>query len=144
MHDIVTGTSTLVVEGWPDPIEELCWSPDGAWLLFVVREPLDRAYWATPDRSRPPLRLRELRYLQDGIGWLVGRPRQAYLVAAGGGTPMKLSRGGFDDAEFAWHPDSGSVYFVSQRQPDRDRRCSTTSSGSASPPTGHRRASPSN
>ena len=121
VHDVVTGTSTLVVEGWPDPIEELCWSPDGAWLLFVVREPVDRAYWATPDRSRPPLRLRELRYLEDGIGWLVGRPRQAYLVAAGGGTPMKLSRGGFDDAEFAWHPDSGSVYFVSQRQPDRDR-----------------------
>jgi dipeptidyl aminopeptidase/acylaminoacyl peptidase len=124
--DTVTGAWATLLDGWPDPIEELCWSPDGGRLLFVVREPVDRAYWELPEDRRPPLRLTRLRYREDGIGWLAGRPRQAYLLdlPAGGETaapPRKLSAGGFDDAEFSWHPDGRSVFFCSQRQPDADR-----------------------
>ena len=124
--DAVSGEARTVLDGWPDPIEELCWSPDGDRLLFVVREPVDRGYWELPDERRPPMRLTRLRYREDGIGWLAGRPRQAYLMdlPAGGApaaAPRKLSIGGFDDAEFAWHPDGRSVFFCSQRQPDADR-----------------------
>ena len=68
--------ATVVLSGWPDAIEELSFSPDGSTLLFVVREPVDRAYWLIPEAARPPLRLRELRYREDGIGWLAGRPRR--------------------------------------------------------------------
>jgi dipeptidyl aminopeptidase/acylaminoacyl peptidase len=121
VHGPAGSAVATVVSDWPDAIEELSWSPDGAWLLFVVREPQDRAYWATPEDRRPPLRLTGLRYQEDGIGWLVGRPRQAYVVPASGGSPRKISRGGYDDAEFSWHPDGRSVFFVSQRQADRDR-----------------------
>lgn len=124
------GRVHVLLEDWPDAIEELSWSPDGDHLLFVIREPVDREYWTLPDDSRPPLHLTQLRYREDGIGWLVGRPRQAYLLAvraaaegalSADGEPTKLSRGGFDDAEFSWHPDGQTVYFVSQRHDGRDR-----------------------
>jgi len=116
------GSVTTAVAGWPDPVEELAWSPDGARLLFVVREPVDRAWYELPEDRRPPRRLTTLGYREDGVGWTVDRPRQAYLVDAdGGAAPTKLSIGGFDDAEFAWHPDGRSVFFVGKRHPGADR-----------------------
>jgi dipeptidyl aminopeptidase/acylaminoacyl peptidase len=110
-----------LVSGWPDPIEELRWSPDGRRLLFVVREPTDRAWYETPEDRRPPLRLTTLGYREDGVGWTVNRPRQAYLVDVATGRTRKLSTGGFDDAEFSWHPDGRSVFFVSRRHEGADR-----------------------
>ena len=113
--------AVAILTSWPDPIEELCWSPAGDRLLFVAREPTDRTWWQTPEDRRPPLRITTLRYQEDGIGWTVNRPRQAYVVpAAPGSSPRKISRGGYDDAEFGWHPDGRHVVFVSQRQPDAD------------------------
>ncbi|WP_116999507.1 alpha/beta hydrolase family protein [Desertimonas flava] len=118
--DDSSASAITVVAGWPDPIEELVWSPDGQRLLFVVREPVDRGFYEIPEDRRPPRRLTELGYREDGIGWLVDRPRQAYLVEPGA-EPRKLSIGGFDDAEFSWHPDGTRVYFVSRRHEGRHR-----------------------
>jgi dipeptidyl aminopeptidase/acylaminoacyl peptidase len=116
------GAVSTAVTGWPDPVEELAWSPDGRRLLFVVREPVDRSWYELPEDRRPPRRLTTLGYREDGVGWTVDRPRQAYVVDAGGGAaPTRLSTGGFDDAEFAWHPDGRSVYFVGKRHPGADR-----------------------
>jgi dipeptidyl aminopeptidase/acylaminoacyl peptidase len=124
VHD-VDGSASPVVTGWPDPVEELSWSPAGDRLLFVAREPTDRGWWQLPEDRRPPLRITTLRHREDGIGWTVNRPRQAYVVAPGpaGGSsaePRRVSAGGYDDAEFGWHPDGRRVVFVSQRQPDAD------------------------
>jgi dipeptidyl aminopeptidase/acylaminoacyl peptidase len=116
-----TGPADALVTGWPDPIEELCWSPSGDRLLFVAREPADRRWFETPEDRRPPLRITTLRYREDGIGWTVNRPRQAYVVpVTAGSRPRKISRGGYDDAEFGWHPDGRRVVFVSQRQSGAD------------------------
>jgi dipeptidyl aminopeptidase/acylaminoacyl peptidase len=125
VHSVDDGTASPVVAGWPDPVEELCWSPAGDRLLFVAREPADRGWWQLPEDRRPPLRITTLRHREDGIGWTVNRPRQAYVVELGqaGGVsaePRRVSAGGYDDAEFGWHPDGRQVVFVSQRQPDAD------------------------
>ena len=120
LHDLTAGSHIVLVSSWPDAIEELSWSPDGRWLLFVCREPVDRATQELPDSRRPPLRLTRLRYYEDGVGWTVTRPRQAYLADAVSGAVTRLSSGGHDDAEFGWHPDGRSVVFVSQRQPDAE------------------------
>ena len=115
------GTAEPVVACWPDPIEELSWSPAGDRLLFVAREPTDRSWWQVPEDRRPPLRITTLRSREDGIGWTVNRPRQGYVLSVGSGAqPRKVSVGGFDDAEFGWHPDGRQVVFVSQRQPNAD------------------------
>ncbi|WP_033289900.1 S9 family peptidase [Amycolatopsis jejuensis] len=106
-----------LVRDWPDRIEELAWSPDGAWLLYVAREPVDRTWWETSEDRRPPLRITRLRARADDVGWTFNRPRQAYLVSARTGAVTKLSAGGHDDAEFGWYPDSRAVVFVSAREP---------------------------
>ena len=118
----LAGQAAPVVSGWPDPVEELCWSPDGRRLLFVVREPTDRSWYETPEDRRPPRRLTRLGYREDGVGWTVDRPRQAYLVDMTSGLPpVRFSVGGFDDSQFSWHPDGRSVFFVSQRHEAADR-----------------------
>lgn len=104
-----------------DPVTELSWSPDGRWLLAVVRERRDRVRAELPDDRRPPLRLTRLRYRYDGVGYTIDRPQQAYLIPVAGGPPRKLSRGWHDDFGFSWRPDSGAVVFVSQRHSLRDR-----------------------
>jgi len=121
LHRLDAGTAEPVIAGWPDPIEELSWSPAGDRLLFVAREPTDRGWWQLPEDRRPPLRITTLRFREDGIGWTVNRPRQAYIVPARpAAAPVKLSAGGYDDAEFGWHPDGHRVVFVSQRQAGAD------------------------
>jgi dipeptidyl aminopeptidase/acylaminoacyl peptidase len=119
LHRLDEATAEPLVTGWPDAIEELSWSPSGDRLLFVAREPTDRSWWALPEDRRPPLRITTLRYREDGVGWTVNRPRQGYVVHPGA-KPRKISTGGYDDAEFGWHPDGHRVVFVSQRQPDAD------------------------
>lgn len=104
----------------PDPVEELALAPDGQTVLFVVREPDDREWYATPEDRRPPLRLTHLRYREDGVGWTANTRRQAYVVSVDGGEPSRLSDGGYDDSQFSWHPDGAAVYFVSERHADRE------------------------
>ena len=120
LHSAAGQPPDVLVDSWPDPIEELTWSPSGRWLLFVCREPVDRAWLELPDDRRPPLRLTRLRYREDGVGWTVNRPRQAYLADTASGAVTKLSSGAHDDAEFGWHPDGRSVVFISQRHPDAE------------------------
>jgi len=121
LHRLDDANAEPLVTGWPDPIEELSFSPSGDRLLFVAREPTDRTWWELPEDRRPPLRITTLRHREDGVGWTVNRPRQGYVVHAGpAAKPRKISVGGYDDAEFGWHPDGHRVVFVSQRQPDAD------------------------
>ncbi len=113
--------SEVELARWDDPVSQLDWSPDGRWLLAVVREQQDRARAELPEDRRPPLHLTRLRYRYDGLGYTFNRPQQAFLIPVGGGPSRKLSRGGYDDYDFSWHPDAGAVVFVSQRHEGADR-----------------------
>lgn len=113
--------SEVELARWDDPVTELCWSPDGRCLLAVVREQHDRARSELSEDRRPPLHLTRLRYRYDGLGYTFNRPQQAFVIPATGGPARKLSRGGYDDSDFSWHPDGGAVVFVSQRHDRSDR-----------------------
>lgn len=109
------------VAGWPYPIEELTFAPGTERLLFVAREPTDPSWWACPEEGRPPLRVTVLQAAEDGVGWTFNRPRRAYLVPLDGTLPPRVvSRRGFDEHDFAFHPDGEHVVFVSARQEGRD------------------------
>lgn len=68
---------------WHDPVTELCWSPDGQWLLAVVLEQRYRTIADLPADRRPPLRLTRLRYRYDGLGLTVNRPHRVPRVGLG-------------------------------------------------------------
>ncbi|WP_017936284.1 S9 family peptidase [Nocardioides sp. Iso805N] len=116
-----SGEWATVAEGIPDAVQELAIAPDASRLLFVVREPVDREWFETPEDRRPPLRLTSLRYREDGIGWTVNTRRQAYLVPLAGGPVVRLTDGAHDDSQFSWEPTGSSVFFVSQRHPEWER-----------------------
>jgi dipeptidyl aminopeptidase/acylaminoacyl peptidase len=135
------GDWATVVADIPDPVQELAIAPDASRLLYVVREPVDREWFETPEDRRPPLRLTSLRYREDGIGWTVNTRRQAYLVPLAGGPARRLSDGAHDDSQFSWDPTGSSVFFVSQRHPEWDRspindvfRMAVTADGPAGEP----------
>jgi len=119
--DGAVGESEVELARWDDPVTGLSWSPDGRWLLAVIREQQDRARIELPEDRRPPLHLTRLRYRYDGLGYTFNRPQQAFLIPATGGPPRKLSSGGYDDSDFSWHPDGRAVVFVSQRHDMSDR-----------------------
>ena len=116
-----SGDWATVVADIPDPVQELTISPDGSRVLFVVREPVDREWLATPEDRRPPLRLTSLRYREDGIGWTVTARRQAYLAPLTGSPARRLTDGAHDDSQFSWDPTGSAVFFVSQRHEGWDR-----------------------
>ena len=115
LFDPVSGDEKTVLETWPEPIEQLEWSHDGDRLLFVARLSVDLSDEEPDERRRAPRRLTRLRYREDGVGWVDRRPRQGYLLEPTSGEVRCLSRGGFDDWDFAWHPDGKRVVFVSER-----------------------------
>ena len=108
---------------------DLAWSPDGAWLAFVMPVPEETKPLAKPLTKpegaewAPPLKLIErLIYRADGAGYVPDERAQVFVVSAEGGTPRQLTTGPYDHAgPLAWTPDGGSILIGANRRADAER-----------------------
>src|SRR5207237_374199 len=87
---------------WPEEIEDMAWSPDGARLAFAARDRNEAQYAPEHDRDRPPRRIDRLVYRLDGAGFTVDRHRHVFTIAVDGGEPVRVTSGDFDHASPVW------------------------------------------
>lgn len=114
----------------PQGVTAYEWSPDGARLALVVKDPspeeLDRqrheAQGTKPRRpaTTPPHVVDRLQFKRDYEGYLDRRRTHLYVFDVASRTLTQVTSGDFDDHSPAWSPDGRFLAFVSNRTADPD------------------------
>ncbi len=110
----------------PQSPKNLAWSPDGEWLAFAMRVPLDPptmgklpqmpegAQWAAP-----PVVVDRSIYRFDGEGDKPHGYSQLFVIPAAGGSPRQVTEGEFHhDGRIAWAADGKALFVSANRKPD--------------------------
>jgi len=103
-------------------ITEPQWSPDGSHLVYIAktaRLPNDDPTHTVAEDSDVKV-YTQLGYKMDGVGFWDGGYKHLFVVPAGGGEPVQLTDGPWDDAQPVWSPDGSRIAFVSRRTFDRE------------------------
>lgn len=98
------------------------WSPDSTTIAYVARVPEPGRYVAPIAQtaaSEPPRRITGLRYREDGIGYVLDRPKQIFTVDVADGAVTQHTADDADHDFPAWSPDSTRLAFVAARHADR-------------------------
>jgi len=127
-------------------VSEFRWSPDGASIAFVSREPEAGRYGTVEGISpaaEPARRFTVQNYRANGLGYTNDRRAQIFIVAVPDVTaepvvqpaptadgpaekrpvvaePRRISEGDFDNGSIAFVPDGSAIAFVSARHDGRD------------------------
>jgi acylaminoacyl-peptidase len=120
------GETAQLTRGAETP-RNLSWSPDGRWLAFAMRVPVEAptmgklpkpprgAEWAPP-----PVVVDRVVYRNDGAGVRPQAFYQLFLLPADGGAPRQLTEGPYDhDGAIGWSADGTAIYFSANRNDDR-------------------------
>ncbi|MEM6775059.1 MAG: S9 family peptidase [Pseudomonadota bacterium] len=111
----------------PESPRNLSWSPNGKWIAFAMRVPVDApqmgkmpkapkgAEWAAA-----PVVVDRMVYRNDGAGVRPEAFYQLFVLPAEGGAPRQLTDGPYDHSgRIAWSPDATQLYFSANRGEDR-------------------------
>lgn len=120
--------ATVQVTRLPRAPRGLTWSPDGAWLSFVMDEPRAAAPFVELPKAPEgaswapaPIVIERFTYRADGAGYVDELDAQLFVVPAEGGTPRRLTSGPFDvSPAHAWTPDGAALTLSSNRREDHD------------------------
>lgn len=96
------------------------WSPDSQRLSFTARvRPEDQP--SILNGPEPPVfrEIRRIKHRADGTGLLDGRTH-VFVINVGGGAPLQVTDGDWDDSKAAWSPDGTLLAFSSNRAANRD------------------------
>ncbi len=118
----------------PLGVEASVWSPDSRQLAYTARCPEPGRYGTDDDVSadaEPPRLITDLRYLEDGVGYVADRRNQLFVVEVPdpraepsdepAARPRQVTDGPYESTGVAWSPDGSRLAFVSARHSDRER-----------------------
>jgi dipeptidyl aminopeptidase/acylaminoacyl peptidase len=109
------------------------WSPDSRRLAFTARVPEQGRYGTAEGvgpAAEPPRLITTLQYRRDGVGYLVDRRSQVFVLdlpedfeddSAALCDPVQVTTGDADCTDVTWRPDGAELAFVSARHPRADR-----------------------
>ena len=101
-------------------VEDYAWSPDGARLAIIARDP-ERPAGAAKPKNPPPLVIDRYWFKEDGTGYLDDRRQHLYVLDIATGKSELLTPGAHDEYLPAWSPDGRQIAYATKRGGDPDR-----------------------
>ncbi|TKJ21705.1 S9 family peptidase [Blastococcus sp. CCUG 61487] len=107
------------------------WAPDSRRLAYVARVPEAGRYGTVEGvgaEAEAPRLITTLQYRLDDVGFLGDQRSQVFVLELPDGVdeaaapePTQVTAGDADCTDVTWHPDGGTLAFVSARHPRADR-----------------------